>query len=65
MKVVIIKYNAGNIFSVDYAMKRLGVEAEITGDIEKIKAADKVIFPGVGAAASAMETLTDDDEVPP
>lgn len=57
MKVVIIKYNAGNIFSVDYAMKRLGVEAEITGDIEKIKAADKVIFPGVGEAETTMKYL--------
>lgn len=57
MKVVIIKYNAGNIFSVDYAMKRLGVEAEITGDISKIKAADKVIFPGVGEARTTMAYL--------
>ena len=44
MNVVIIKYNAGNIFSVDYALRRLGVNAEITGDIEKIQKADKVIF---------------------
>jgi glutamine amidotransferase len=57
VKTVIIKYNAGNIFSVDYAMKRLGVEAEITGDIEKIKAADKVIFPGVGEAETTMSYL--------
>ena len=57
MKTVIIKYNAGNIFSVDYALKRLGVEAEITGDREKIKAADKVIFPGVGEAATTMTYL--------
>ena len=57
MKIVIIKYNAGNIFSVDYALKRLGVEAEITGDIEKIKTADKVIFPGVGEAETTMTYL--------
>ncbi|HOI26298.1 MAG TPA: imidazole glycerol phosphate synthase subunit HisH [Paludibacteraceae bacterium] len=57
MRIVIIKYNAGNIFSVDYAMKRLGVEAEITGDLEKIKAADKVIFPGVGEAETTMNYL--------
>ena len=57
MKTVIIKYNAGNIFSVDYALKRLGVDAEITGDIEKIKAADKVIFPGVGEAETTMTYL--------
>jgi glutamine amidotransferase len=57
MNVVIIKYNAGNIFSVDYAMKRLGIEAEITGDIEKIVSADKVIFPGVGEAETMMNYL--------
>jgi len=42
---------------VDYALKRLGIEAEITGDIEKIKAADKVIFPGVGEAETTMSYL--------
>jgi glutamine amidotransferase len=57
MKVVIIKYNAGNIFSVNYGLKRIGVEAEITGDIEKIKNADKVIFPGVGEASTTMAYL--------
>ncbi len=57
MKVVIIKYNAGNIFSVDYALRRLGVEAEITGDIAKIQSADKVIFPGVGEAETTMNYL--------
>lgn len=46
MKVAVIKYNAGNIRSVDYALKRLGVEAVITSDKEVLKAADKVIFPG-------------------
>lgn len=57
MNVVIIKYNAGNIFSVDYALRRLGVNAEITGDIEKIQKADKVIFPGVGEAETTMKYL--------
>jgi glutamine amidotransferase len=57
MKVAIIKYNAGNIFSVDYALRRLGVEAEITGDADKIVSADKVIFPGVGEAETTMQYL--------
>lgn len=57
MKVVIIKYNAGNIFSVDYGLKRIGIEAEVTGDIEKIRTADKVIFPGVGEASTTMNYL--------
>lgn len=57
MKVAIIKYNAGNIRSVDNAMKRIGAEAEITGDPEIIKSADKVIFPGVGEAETTMKYL--------
>ncbi len=57
MKIVIIKYNAGNIESVSNALMRLGVTAEITGDHEKIKAADKVIFPGVGEASTTMAFL--------
>ncbi len=57
MKVVIIKYNAGNIRSVSYALKRLGVEAEITADKEAILSADKVIFPGVGEASTTMAYL--------
>ncbi|WP_321331066.1 imidazole glycerol phosphate synthase subunit HisH [uncultured Bacteroides sp.] len=57
MKVAIVKYNAGNIRSVDYAMKRLGVEAVITADKEKLQAADKVIFPGVGEAETTMNYL--------
>lgn len=57
MKLAIIKYNAGNIQSVLNAMDRLGVSAEVTDDHEKIKAADKVIFPGVGEASSAMNSL--------
>lgn len=57
MNVVIIKYNAGNIFSVDAALKRLNVNAVISEDKELIKAADKVIFPGVGEAATTMRYL--------
>lgn len=57
MNTVIIKYNAGNIFSVDYALRRIGIEAEITGDADKIQAADKVIFPGVGEAETTMHYL--------
>ena len=57
MKLVVIKYNAGNIRSVDYALKRLGVDAEVTADVEKIRSADKVIFPGVGEAFNTMKYL--------
>ena len=57
MKVAIIKYNAGNVQSVLYALQRLGIDAKVTADPGEIKAADKVIFPGVGHAASAMEYL--------
>ena len=57
MKVVIIKYNAGNVQSVRYALQRLGVEPDITNDPESILNADKVIFPGVGNAATAMQYL--------
>ncbi len=59
MAIVIIKYNAGNIFSVDSAMKRLNVDALVTDDIELIKKADKVIFPGVGEASTTMRYLTE------
>lgn len=57
MNLAIIKYNAGNIQSVLNALERLGVNAIVTDDAEKIKAADKVIFPGVGEASSAMKSL--------
>ncbi len=57
MSIVIIKYNAGNIFSVEHAFKRLGAEITVTDDKELIKKADKVIFPGVGEASSTMEFL--------
>lgn len=57
MKVAVIKYNAGNIRSVDYALKRLGVEAVITADKDELRMADKVIFPGVGEAETTMDHL--------
>lgn len=57
MNLAIIKYNAGNIQSVLNALERLGLSAEVTDAPERIKAADKVIFPGVGAASSAMQSL--------
>jgi glutamine amidotransferase len=57
MKVALIKYNAGNIQSVCYALERLGVEAELTDDPQKISTADRVIFPGQGEASSAMAYL--------
>jgi glutamine amidotransferase len=57
MDLVIIKYNAGNIQSVLYALERIGVNALVTDDYEKIQSAGKVIFPGVGEASSAMRYL--------
>ena len=57
MNVAIIKYNAGNIRSVDHALRRLGVEAAITDDHDFIRKADRVIFPGVGEAATTMTYL--------
>ena len=55
--IAIIDYDAGNVKSVQNALKKLGFEAVITSDIETIKNADKVIFPGVGEASSAMKKL--------
>ena len=57
MNLKIIKYNAGNIQSVLYALERIGASGEVTDDIEAIRSADKVIFPGVGEASSAMKSL--------
>ncbi|GGH68000.1 glutamine amidotransferase [Filimonas zeae] len=57
MNIVIIKYNAGNIQSVLYALERIGATAQVTDDHEQIRKADKVIFPGVGEASSAMRYL--------
>jgi imidazole glycerol-phosphate synthase subunit HisH len=57
MSLVIIQYNAGNIQSVLYALERLGVQANVTDNVEAIQSADKVIFPGVGEASTAMQYL--------
>lgn len=57
MDIAIIKYNAGNVQSVQYALQRLGHKSVVTDDHNAIKNADKVIFPGVGNAFSAMESL--------
>lgn len=57
MKVAVIKYNAGNIRSVLYALQRLGIEANVTDDKSFIRKADKVIFPGVGEASTTMDFL--------
>jgi imidazole glycerol-phosphate synthase subunit HisH len=57
VELAIIKYNAGNIQSVLYALERIGVSANVTDNVEEIRTADKVIFPGVGEASSAMRYL--------
>ncbi|SHG32370.1 imidazole glycerol phosphate synthase subunit HisH [Flagellimonas flava] len=57
MKLVILDYGAGNIQSIKFAAKRLGYNAVLTDAVDEIRAADKVIFPGVGEASSAMAKL--------
>lgn len=57
MKIVIIDYGAGNIQSIKFALERLGYEGILSGDPEVIRSADRVIFPGVGEASSAMRKL--------
>ena len=59
MNIAIIKYNAGNIQSVLFALERIGVTATVTDNPEILLAADKVIFPGVGEASTAMQYLTE------
>lgn len=59
--IAIVKYNAGNIKSVKNALTRLGYDSIITDDAGELKRADKVIFPGVGEASSAMEYLISKD----
>lgn len=59
MKITIIDYGAGNVQSVLFALERLGFEGIVTNDWNTIKKADKVIFPGVGEASSAMKMLMD------
>jgi glutamine amidotransferase len=57
MRLAIVKYNAGNIRSVLYALERIGKEAMVTDDTAELQRADKVIFPGVGEASTAMKYL--------
>ena len=57
MRIAIIDYGSGNTQSVKYALKRLGCESVLTSDKEVISSSDKVIFPGVGQASSAMSKL--------
>lgn len=57
MKIAIIKYNAGNIMSVEFALRRLGINPVLTNDFNEITSADKVIFPGVGEASTTMGYL--------
>lgn len=57
MKVAIVKYNAGNIYSVVHALKRLGVEPLVTDDARELRSADRVVFPGQGEASQAMSYL--------
>jgi len=64
MKLVIINYGAGNIKSIQFAFKRLGVDAILSDNPEEIMAADKIIFPGVGEANSAMKMLRERQIVP-
>lgn len=57
MKIAIIKYNAGNIMSVQFALQRIGYDSVVTDDAKIIKSADRVIFPGVGEAGTTMDYL--------
>ncbi|KUF42937.1 imidazole glycerol phosphate synthase subunit HisH [Myroides marinus] len=57
--IAILKYNAGNVQSVENAIQRLGYDTVVTDDVEVLKSADKVIFPGVGEASSAMVYLVE------
>lgn len=57
MRVAIVKYNAGNIYSVVNALRRMGIEPDLTDDSKRLSSADKVVFPGQGEASSAMEYL--------
>ena len=54
MKVAVVKYNAGNIYSVIHALQRMGVEPVLTDDADVLRHADRVIFPGQGEASNAM-----------
>ena len=57
MEIAIVKYNAGNMFSVVNALKRLGITPQITDEAEQLQKADRVLFPGQGNAKTAMDYL--------
>jgi imidazole glycerol-phosphate synthase subunit HisH len=57
MKVILLDYNAGNVRSVSFALERMGIAPVVSNDPAEIASADKIIFPGVGEASSAMERL--------
>lgn len=57
MKIAILKYNAGNVQSVQFALERLGEEAEWTDDPDVLRRAERIVFPGVGEASTAMHYL--------
>jgi imidazole glycerol-phosphate synthase subunit HisH len=57
MKIAIVKYNAGNVQSVTFALQRIGIAPILTDDVAELQSADKVIFPGVGEAGTAMKYL--------
>ena len=57
MNIAIVKYNAGNVQSLSFALNKLGIDPTVTDSPEQLKAADKVIFPGQGEASSAMQYL--------
>ncbi len=59
MKLGIVKYNAGNIQSVSFALERLAVDFSISDDAELLRSCDKILFPGVGEASSTMKFLKD------
>ena len=61
MKIAIVKYNAGNLQSVLYALQRMSIEPIVTNKAEELQSADKIIFPGVGEAASAMKSLKENN----
>lgn len=63
MQIAIIDYGAGNVQSVLFALERIGFTGKVTADAQEIKNADKVIFPGVGEASSAMKMLEEKDLV--
>ncbi len=62
--IAIINYGVGNLFSLVGSLNHLGIECEVTSDIERIKKADRIILPGVGAFADAKQKLIDTDLVP-